>query len=568
MDTQKKPETHPMTAAPLPQNEADRLAALLSYEILDTLPEQVFDDLTRLAANLCGTPIAAVSLVDADRQWFKASVGLEVSETPREISFCAHAMLDVDRVMEVPDATHDLRFADNPLVTGDFHLRLYAGAPLVSPTGQSLGALCVIDRVPRTLTPEQRDGLSILAREVVAQLELRRDMVLLRRKIEQDAEEHRRAEIARHVTEAASRVRSEFLTVMSHELRTPMNAIMGFTQLLSQEITDSGQKAKLQRIGTAASHLLAMIDNILDYTRIDTERKVTLEDRNFNLIDCVEEAVEVALPRAAGKHLEILCDIDPALSPFVRGDEKRLRQVLLLLLDNAIKFTAAGEVSVRVMPAGEGTLRLVVKDTGIGIADEAQNSVFEPFFQVDSSLSRRFGGTGMGLAICRRIVEAMGGEITLWSALGKGSSLTVTLPAPAGEGALPRTLALHAQSLAGKRILIVDDHASSLRVLATQCRAWGMEVSEDTDPLLALKRLERGERFEVALLDADMPCLDGRALAAAIRGMGTAAGMALVLVNGSSVAPPSAPPHQFVAELIKPVRQAALAKALFQGVSH
>ena len=559
-----------MPAAITPVDEAERLAALLSYDILDTLPEQVFDDLTRLAANLCGTPIAALSLVDADRQWFKASLGLDVSETSREISFCAHAMLDADRVMEVPDATQDSRFADNPLVTGDFKLRLYAGAPLVSPTGHSLGALCVIDREPRTLTPEQRDGLAILAREVVAQLELRRDMVLLRRKIEQDAEEYRRAEMARHVSEAATRVRSEFLTVMSHELRTPMNAIMGFTQLLNQEITDSGQKTKLQRIGTAANHLLAMIDNILDYTRIDTDRNITLGDASFNLIDCVEEVVAVVLPRAAGKHLDILCDIDPTLSPFVRGDQKRLRQVLLLLLDNAIKFTAAGEVSVRVMPAGEGSLRLVVSDTGIGISEDVQKSVFEPFFQVDSSLSRRFEGTGMGLAICRRIVQAMGGDITLWSALGKGSSLTVTLPAPAGEGSVPGSLALQSQSLAGKRILIVDDHASSLRVLATQCRAWGMEVSEDTDPLMALQRFERGERFDMALLDADMPCLDGRALAAGIRSMGTAAtaGLALLLVNGTSVAPASAPPDQFVAVLSKPVRRAALAKALFQGVTH
>ena len=557
-----------MPAAVVPPDEAERLAALLSYEVLDTLPERVFDDLVRLAANLCGTPIAAVSLVDSDRQWFKASVGLDVSETPREVSFCAHAMLDTDRVMEVPDATHDARFADNPLVTGDFHLRLYAGAALVTPTGQSLGALCVIDRVARPLTPEQRDGLAILAREVVAQLELRRDMVLLRRKIEQDAEEHRRAEMARHAAEAASRVRSEFLTVMSHELRTPMNAIMGFTQLLSRDITDSGQKSKLNRIHTAASHLLAMIDNILDYARIDTDRSVLLEDASFNLVDCIEESVEMALPSAAGKPLEIVCDIDPAIRPFVRGDEKRLRQVLMLLLDNAIKFTASGEVSVRVMPEGSDTLRLVVSDTGIGISPETQQSVFEPFFQVDASLSRRYGGTGMGLAICKRIVEAMGGGITLWSALGKGSSFTVTLPAPTGEGVLPRSLGLHTEALRGKRVLIVDDHASSVRVLASQCRAWGMEVFEDTDPLVALKRFEHGERFDVAVLDADMPCLDGRALATAIRGTHLSEGIGLLLMgNGAmrAAGKPASPP--FAAEICKPVRRSVLAKAFFLGLT-
>jgi nitrogen-specific signal transduction histidine kinase len=393
-------------------------------------------------------------------------------------------------------------------------------------------------------------------------------MVLLRRKIEQDAEVHRCAERSRHAAEAASRVRSEFLTVMSHELRTPMNAIMGFTQLLQHEITDTGQKGKLQRINTAASHLLAMIDNILDYARIDTNSKIALEDTSFDIVDCVEELIEMVVPRAAGKQLEILCDIDPSMSPFVRGDEKRLRQVLLLLLDNAMKFTAAGEVSVRVMPSGEGSLRLVVSDTGIGISPETQSSVFEPFFQVDASLSRRFGGTGMGLAICKRIVLAMGGEISLWSALGKGSSFTVTLPAPAGEGVVSETSALHVRTLPGKRVLIVDDHSANVRVLAAQCRAWGMEVAEDSDPLLALKRLERGEHFDLALLDADMPFLDGRSLAEAIQGLRLPDTLSLILVGSASNRVPAPPsPAHFVAEICKPVRRYLLAKALFLGVT-
>jgi anti-sigma regulatory factor (Ser/Thr protein kinase) len=333
---------------------------------------------------------------------------------------------------------------------------------------------------------------------------------------------------------------------MSHELRTPMNAIMGFTQLLGMEITENGQRTKLQRINTAATHLLAMIDNILDYARIDTDRTLAPESGSFDLVECVEESVEMALRSAAGKPIEILCDIDPALHPFVRTDQKRLRQVLMLLLDNAIKFTAAGEVSVRVMPEGEAALRLVVSDTGIGISSQTQQSVFEPFFQVDASLSRRFGGTGMGLAICKRIVEAMGGEISLWSALGKGSSFTVTLPAPAGEGVLPESLAVHVRALRGKRVLIVDDHASSLRVLANQCRAWGMEV---------------------ALLDADMPCLDGPALADAICGMRPRADVGLVLMGADDARGSSnGPSSHFVAELGKPVRRALLAQSLFQGL--
>jgi GAF domain-containing protein len=161
--------------------EAARLAALRQYDILDTPPEAPFDDLARVAALVCGTPIALISLIDSTRQWFKARVGVDATETPRSIAFCDHAIRSPDSVMVVPDATADDRFKNNPLVTGDTHIRFYAGAPLVTPKGQSVGTLCAIDRAPRGLTPEQADALGVLARQVVAQLELRRGLVELAR---------------------------------------------------------------------------------------------------------------------------------------------------------------------------------------------------------------------------------------------------------------------------------------------------------------------------------------------------------------------------------------------------
>ena len=166
--------------APIGENEADRLRILYQYEILDTISEQAFDELTELASSVCETPIALISLVDQDRQWFKAAVGLNVRETSRDVSFCAHAILDRN-VLVVPDAARDARFADNPLVTGSPHIRFYAGAPLVTPEGPALGSLCVIDRVPRAFTAKQERALEILSRQVVTQLRLRRALENLAR---------------------------------------------------------------------------------------------------------------------------------------------------------------------------------------------------------------------------------------------------------------------------------------------------------------------------------------------------------------------------------------------------
>ena len=257
-----------MITAPPPPNEKERLRALQSYEILDTEPEAAFDDLTELASQLCGAPVALVSLLDAHRQWFKSHHGLDASETPRDLAFCAHAILKPGPLV-VPDALADERFRDNPLVTGEPRVRAYAGVPLVDPDGHALGTLCVIDHAPRTFTPEALEVLQRLGRQVVAQLQLRRAL--------------------RHARESAE-TQSRFLANMSHEIRTPLNGVIGLTGLLLDTHLATQQRELVATVRDCGEHLLALVDDILDYSKLEAG-KLVLESTAFDLKALAERAL-------------------------------------------------------------------------------------------------------------------------------------------------------------------------------------------------------------------------------------------------------------------------------------
>lgn len=690
--------------APYPDNEAARVEALKRYAILDTEPEAPFNELVELAAQICQVPIALISLIDPLRQWFKARIGVGVCQTSRDIAFCAHAILQRD-MFEVPDALGDERFATNPLVTGDPHIRSYAGVPLVDRDGHALGTLCVIDRVPKRLSSQQKHALMVLSRQVVAQFELRlrnrqlatqatqleqanslqskrvsgtdqapdgtaRDLTQchethtalraseeryqvavrgssdgiwdwniltnemyysprwkellgyedheivnvpaslsshlhpedegvitaalqthladktpydveyrLRTKTGQyrwfrargqamrngagqpvrmagsltDITEAKRAEQAladaaatleaqngvlqqaRDHALAATKAKSEFIASMSHEIRTPLNAIIGMAELPQDTALSLVQQEYVNRFSRAASSLLDLLNDILDLSKIEAGR-IEMEAIPFELHELIDRTAESMAVRAHAKHITLLAFVHPEVPVSILGDPTRLRQVLVNLVGNAVKFTEQGEVVIRVEPVAEpgmaGALRFSVSDTGIGIPRETIAAIFESFTQVDSSTTRKYGGTGLGLSISQRLVVMMGGRLTVESILGQGSTFSFVLP-PASVPTTESTAAATSVDLHGRRILVVDGNPVSRMIIQAHLSSLGAAILESPTGASALATLDaalaRHEPIDLAIVDSHLPDQHGMSLAQALRQRTDTAAMPLVL---------------------------------------
>jgi signal transduction histidine kinase/CheY-like chemotaxis protein len=343
--------------------------------------------------------------------------------------------------------------------------------------------------------------------------------------------------------ERASRAKSEFLARMSHEIRTPMNGVLGMSELLRQSTSlDERQRRYAVTIHQSGSALLDIINDILDFSKIEAG-KLELNLAPFNLRDIVEDAVDILAERAHGKGLELVCDIPAQIDSEVRGDAQRLRQVVINLISNAVKFTEHGEVKITVRQAGSDlfnpSFEFEVHDTGVGIRPENCTTIFESFAQEDTSSARQYEGTGLGLAICKQLVELMGGQIGVSSTPGIGSTFVFSVPLPADPTAERDR---HAPFLHRTRMLIVDDNATSREVLRLHLLSWDVMVTEATSGREALAILDKslGGEFDVLILDAQMPEMDGAALATAIRGRADLAGVRMLMMNSVSAATPAA----------------------------
>jgi two-component system sensor histidine kinase/response regulator len=340
--------------------------------------------------------------------------------------------------------------------------------------------------------------------------------------IGQDITERRRTEkelvAAREAALESSRLKSEFLATMSHEIRTPMNGVVGLTAMLLETSLDELQQQYAQGVKGAAEALLTLINDILDFSKLEAG-KVDLDSDSFDPRALVEEVAALLAEAAQVKRLELIAYCQPDVPAQLVGDAGRIRQVLLNLASNAVKFTETGEVSIRVSALeaepGRSTVRFEVRDTGIGIAPDDHQRLFESFAQADASTTRRYGGTGLGLAISRRLTEAMGGQIGLTSTPGEGSTFWFTLPLPVAETVAAFVPDEHL--LSGLRVLVVDDNATNRLVLESQLNGWRMRTEAVPDARTALARCREaaaaGQPYDVAVLDMCMPEMDGLELA-------------------------------------------------------
>ena len=510
---------------PVADDDFARVAMLKEYKVLNTNEEPAFARLTELVKMFFGVPIVTIAFLDEDTQYLKSPLGLgDICTTTREVSICNYTILS-DDIFLVPDLSLDERFIYHPFVTQDPHLRFYAGVPIVlydKDKTYRLGSLCLIDIKPNhNFNAEQAELLKKFAVMAADALQLQK---------------------SQRVAKYANEMKSEFLANMSHEIRTPMNGIVGTLDMLNDTTLSHEQQEYVDNIKLSSEHLLTVLNGILDLSRVESGQMV-IDAVPMNLSVLCNEVISLFAAKALQRGVILEYHYTEALSPYVQGDSVRIKQVLANLVNNAIKFTREGGlVSINVNHAlkcecvssvpirnklkndptydshncRDMTLCITVSDTGVGIKSESLEAIFDAYNQADKSTHRLYGGTGLGLSVCKSLVELMGGHIWADSVVDEGTNFHVVLPLATldktqydvwqySERIEPEVAAQHI----GHVLLVEDDKVNAI-IAQKALESSGHQVTHVTNGQQAIdKFVANPHSYDLILMDHHMPIMNG-----------------------------------------------------------